>query len=127
MTESELLAMRGFLDIILGSWLIRRFWDQSTTTSSSAKWVQLIIISLIMLLLQVLGVWSWREILAVLKSLPIIWPLVALLFYLLYRNYQLNTQIAQAEFEIDWRKEYQEVLLETLEKQGATIPPIQAE
>ena len=124
MTDEARLAMRGLIDIVLGGWLINRFfWHTTQMPASRARWVQLTIISLLLFLLKWLGVWSWQEIGAAINLTPVIWPIVFLLLYLLYRNYKLSTSLEKAEFEIDWRREYQEVLMEELEQKGRPIPP----
>ncbi|MBL8196617.1 MAG: hypothetical protein JNM06_22685, partial [Blastocatellia bacterium] len=87
------------------------------------RFAQITIVSLLLLLLQWLGLWSWQEVLAALKTMLVIWPVLLVLLYLIYQNYLLQNIVEKAEFEVDWRKEYQEVLLQELEAQGKEIPP----
>src|SRR5262245_43495695 len=101
--------MRGLLDIVLGGWLISRFvWHTTELPGWRARWAQLTIISLLLALLEWLGVWSWTELLAACRLIPVIWPLLLLLGFFIYRTLRLTRTVARAEFEIDWRREYQE-------------------
>jgi hypothetical protein len=120
--ETELLAMKGYLDIILGVWLMRRFLAHSSEFGFKLRFAQITIISFLLLILEWLGVWHWREVVAAFKLLPTIWPVIIVLLYLAYQNYFLSQHIEKAEFEIDWRREYQEVLIQELEIKGKEVP-----
>ena len=122
MSETELLAMRGYLDILLGIWLMRRFLAHSSEVGFKLRFAQITIVSFLLLILQFLGVWRWQEVIAAFKLLPTIWPVILVLLYLGYQNYVLSQTMEQAEFEIDWRREYQEVLIQELEGKGKEVP-----
>jgi hypothetical protein len=123
-TENNWLAMRGLLDIVLAIWLFGRFlWHTSDIPGWRARWAQLTIISILLLVLQWLGVWNWQEVSAAVRLLPVIWPLLVVFGYFAFKAYRLSQRIQQIEFEIDWRREYQEVLMEQLEQNGQTAPP----
>lgn len=122
MSETELLAMKGYLNILLGIWLMRRFLAHSSEFGFKLRFAQITVISFLLLILQFLGVWSWREIVAAFKFAPIIWPLILMILYLAYKNYLLSQSAERAEFEIDWRREYQEVLIQELEGKGKEVP-----
>jgi hypothetical protein len=122
-TELEMLAMKGYLDIVLGVWLMRRFLAHSSDFGFKLRFAQTTIISFLLLILQFLGVWHWNEIVAAFKFLPVIWPIILVLLYLAYKNRLLSQIAEKTEFEIDWRREYQEVLMEELEGKGKKIPP----
>ncbi|MBK7993888.1 MAG: hypothetical protein IPK14_10855 [Blastocatellia bacterium] len=123
MSEIEIIAMRGWIDIFLVAWLLKRFLVYAPDINLRQRFAQITIVSLLLLLLQWLGLWSWQEVLAALKTMLVIWPVLLVLLYLIYQNYLLQNIVEKAEFEVDWRKEYQEVLLQELEAQGKEIPP----
>lgn len=123
MTEVELLAMRGWLDLLLCFWLIKRFVIYSTEVSMRLRWTQITVISFLLFVLQLLGVWHWAEVMTAIKMVPIIWPIVLFLLYLGYQNHLLSKTLEKAEFEVDWRREYQEALIQELEGQGKQVPP----
>lgn len=123
MSEIEIIAMRGWIDIFLVAWLLKRFLVYAPDINLRQRFAQITIVSLLLLLLQWLGLWSWQEVLAALKTMLVIWPVLLVLLYLIYQNYLLQSSLEKAEFEVDWRKEYQEVLLQELETQGKEIPP----
>ncbi|MBI4854112.1 MAG: hypothetical protein HY819_20135 [Acidobacteria bacterium] len=123
MSETELLVMKGYLDIVLGSWLMRRFLAYSSEFGFKLRFAQVTIISFLLLILQLLGVWHWNEVVTAFKFLPVVWPLLLVILYLAYQNYLLSQTTERAEFEIDWRREYQEVLIQELEGRGKEIPP----
>jgi len=122
-SEIEIIAMRGWIDIFLVAWLLKRFLVYAPDINLRQRFAQITIVSLLLLLLQWLGLWSWQEVLAALKTMLVIWPVLLVLLYLIYQNYLLQNIVEKAEFEVDWRKEYQEVLLQELEAQGKEIPP----
>jgi len=121
-SETELLAMKGYIDIVLGSWLMRRFLAHSSEFGFKLRFAKITIVSFLLLILEWLGVWHWREVLAAFKLLPTIWPVILVLLYLAYQNYFLSQNVERAEFEIDWRREYQEVLIQELESKGKEVP-----
>lgn len=123
MSEIEIMAMRGWLDIFLVVWLLKRFLVYAPDINLRQRFAQITIVSLLLVVLQWLGVWNWKEVLAALKTMLVIWPVLLVLLYLIYQNYLLQNIVEKAEFEVDWRKEYQEVLLQELEAQGKEIPP----
>jgi hypothetical protein len=121
--ENEWLAMRGFVDIVFGSLLVGRFlWHSSQLPGRRARLAQLMALSVVLLLLEKLGVWSWREIGAAARMVPIVWPLVAIALYFVYRTFRMWHRLQRAQFEIDWRREYQEVLMQQLEQSGRPAP-----
>jgi len=122
-SEIEIMAMRGWLDIFLVVWLLKRFLVYAPDINLRQRFAQITIVSLLLVVLQWLGVWNWKEVLAALKTMLVIWPVLLVLLYLIYQNYLLQNIVEKAEFEVDWRKEYQEVLLQELEAQGKEIPP----
>lgn len=122
-SEIEIMAMRGWLDIFLVAWLLKRFLVYAPDINLRQRFAQITIVSLLLVVLQWLGVWNWKEVLAALKTMLVIWPVLFVLLYLIYQNYLLQNIVEKAEFEVDWRKEYQEVLIQELEAQGKEIPP----
>lgn len=124
MNENEWLAMRGLVDILCAILIFTRFfWYSAQLQNARARFVQLSLLTILIIALQWLGVWSWREIAAALKLLPVYWPLLAIIIYLAVRSARLNRRLERAEFENDWRRAYQEVLIEELQQQGSTAPP----
>jgi hypothetical protein len=121
--EQEWLAMRGFVDIVFGALLVSRFLYHSAQLQSlRARLAQLTVLSLLLAILELIGVWSWREIVAATKVLPVVWPVFAVSLYLTYRTFRLWRNLQKAKFEIDWRREYQEVLMKQLEQSGRSAP-----
>jgi hypothetical protein len=121
-TETELLAMRGWLDLLFGFWLIKRFVIYSLEFSIRLRLTQFLVISFLLFVLQILGVWHWAEVIAAFKIIPVIWPILLFLLYLGYQNRLLTQNLEKAEFEVDWRREYQEVLIQELEGKGQQVP-----
>ena len=123
MNEQEWSAMRGFVDIALGALIIGRTLHHSSQTAGfRARLAQLTVMTLLLAVLEMLGLWSLREIQAALKMLPVVWPLVVVILFLAYWALKYRSRIRRMQFEIDWRKEYQEVLMEQLERGGGSVP-----
>jgi hypothetical protein len=121
--ENDWLAMRGFVDIVLGGLILSRFIGHSSQLPDRrARFALFMLLSLLLAIFERLGVWNWREITAAARMLPIVWPLVAVALYFIYRSYRLSRHLDRAYFEIDWRKEYQEELMQQLEKAGHPLP-----
>jgi hypothetical protein len=121
--ENDWLAMRGFVDIVLGGFLISRFIGHSSELPDRrARLALFMLLSLLLAIFERLGVWSWREITTAAKMLPIVWPLVAIALYFIYKSFKLSYKLERAQFEIDWRREYQEELMQQLERAGHPLP-----
>jgi hypothetical protein len=119
MSEQEWLAMRGFVDIALCALLLSRLlWHSTQLPSLQARLAMFTVVSLFLALLELLGVWNWREIVAAARMLPIVWPIIALALYLTFKSIKMWRDLQRAQFEIDWRREYQESLLQQLEQGG---------
>jgi hypothetical protein len=125
MEQQSWLAMRGFVDIVLGYGLLSRLWFQTDLggVGQRARVVQIVVATLLLLILQGLGVWSWAEIRAAGQLLPVIWPVILLLLYGGYRIRRLQHQIAALEFEIDWRRDYQNFIHENYPTLPPPLPP----
>lgn len=124
MEQSALLALRGLLDIILGCWLAVRFSQVATSMPTlRTRLVQMTLFILVVIFLEWIGIWHRYEVVAAFSLLPIIWPLLLIMGWLAYRAYRLRQKVAKLEFEVDWRREYQDVIMEELEKDGKVVTP----
>lgn len=122
MNQSEWLAMRGFLDVVFLWLLVARFASGAVVGSRRMLFLQLFLLSLIITALQLLGLWSWAELRAAASLLPVVWPLLLVIGYLIYTRERLAREHRKTEFELAWRKEYLEVIEEELEKRGWKLP-----
>lgn len=122
MNHSEWLAMRGFLDVVLLGLLVSRFASSAVAGSRRLLFLQLFLLSLIITVLQLLGLWSWAELRAAASLLPVVWPLLLVIGYLFYSRERVAREYQKIAFELAWRKEHQEVIEEELEKRGWKLP-----
>ena len=115
MSEQEWLAMRGFVDIVLGAVLVGRLlWHSTQLPSLSARLALFTVVSLFLALLELLGVWSLREVAAAARMLPIVWPIIAITIYLTVKSIRMWRELQRAQFEIDWRRD----LMQQLEQEN---------
>ena len=115
MSEQEWLAMRGFVDIVLGALLVGRLlWHSTQLPSLRARMALFTVVSLFLAVLELLGVWSLREVGAAAKMLPIVWPIIAIAVYLTLKSIKMWRELQRAQFEIDWRRD----LMQQLEQAG---------
>src|SRR5262245_20277202 len=90
MSEQEWLAMRGFVDIVLGAVLVGRLlWHSTQLPSLSARLALFTVVTLFLALLELLGVWSFREVAAAARMLPIVWPIIAITIYLTVKSIKM--------------------------------------
>lgn len=122
MNQSELLAMRGFLDVVLLGLLVARFASNGVTGSRKLLFLQLFLLSIVLTVLQLLGLWSWEELRAAARLVPVVWPLLVVICYLAYSRQRLAEKYQKISFELAWRREYQEVIEEELERRGWKLP-----
>lgn len=116
------MAMRGIIDVLLCLVLFYRFQHSfSQFQSRVTQIVYLFIFSIVLFLLELLGLWHLEDVKVALQMMVVFWPLVILAIYLKYKNNRLQKQIGKMQFEIDWRKEYQEVVMEELDKMGYKV------
>ncbi len=122
MNQSEWLAMRGFLDVVLLGLLVARFASNGLTGSRRLLFLQLFLLSIVLTVLQLLGLWSWEELRAAAGLVPVVWPLLVVIGYLAYSRQRLAEKYQKINFELDWRREYQETIEEELERRGWKLP-----
>lgn len=122
MNQSEWLAMRGFLDVVLLGLLVARFASNGVTGSRKLLFLQLFLLSIVLTVLQLLGLWSWEELRAAARLVPVVWPLLVVIGYLAYSRQRLAEKYQKISFELAWRREYQEVIEEELERRGWKLP-----